>query len=220
MYKGQSLQDKYVSKVLKEKNNGYFIEIGSGDPIKFNNTYLLETQYNWTGIMIDFDEKYREPYNLNRPNSIHVFDDATQINYLNLFQENNVPTNIDYLQIDVDASSGTTLKILKLLDEDIFNKYKFATITFEHDIYRTNVSNTRELSREIFLNNGYVRVFSDITNRRFASYEDWYVHPHLVDMNYINKIIEENKDNYQPVKLISGAIINTIAAEKINFDIL
>ena len=219
MYKGQSLQDKYVSKILKEKQNGYFIEIGSGEPIKNNNTYLLETTYNWNGIMIEYDEKYQESYNLSRPNSIHVFNDATQIDYLNLFQTNNVPSNIDYLQIDLDAYDGSTLKALNLLNEHIFDDYKFATITFEQDIYRTNVNNTRELSRQIFENHGYLRVFSDVTNRRFASYEDWYVHPDLVDMEYVNKIIELNQINYKPVKLISGAVINTISAEKIIFDI-
>ena len=41
-YKGQSLQDKFVSKVLKEKRDGFFIEIGSGNPIKNNNTYTKE----------------------------------------------------------------------------------------------------------------------------------------------------------------------------------
>jgi hypothetical protein len=219
MYKGQSLQDKYVTKVLKEKRNGYFIEIGSGDPIKNNNTYLLESSYNWSGIMIEFDEKYQESYILNRPNSIHVFNDATQIDYLNLFQTNNVLSNIDYLQIDLDAYDGSTMKTLNLLNEQIFDNYKFATITFEHDIYRTNVNNTRELSRQIFENRGYLRVFSDVTNRRFASYEDWYVHPDLVDMAYINKIIELNQTNYKAVRLISGASINSIGAEKIIFDI-
>jgi hypothetical protein len=219
MYKGQSLQDKYVTKVLKEKINGYFIEIGSGDPIKNNNTYLLESSYNWSGIMIEYDKKYQESYILNRPNSIHVFYDATQIDYLNLFQTNNVLSNIDYLQIDLDAYDGSTMKTLNLLNEEIFDNYKFATITFEHDIYRTNVNNTRELSRQIFENRGYLRVFSDVTNRRFASYEDWYVHPDLVDMVYINKIIELNQTNYKAVRLISGASINSIGAEKIIFDI-
>lgn len=219
MYKGQSLQDKYVSKILKEKQNGYFIELGSGEPVKNNNTYLLETSYNWTGIMIEYDEKYQESYNLSRPNSIHIFNDATQIDYLDLFQTNNVPSNIDYLQIDLRAYDGTTIKTLNSFNEGILDNYKFATITFEQDIYHTNVNNTRGLSRQIFENHGYFRVFSDVTNRRYASYEDWYVHPDLVDMEYVNKIIELNQINYNPVKLISGAYINTISAEKIIFDI-
>lgn len=219
MYKGQSLQDKYVLKVLKEKQNGYFIELGSGEPVKNNNTYLLETSYNWTGIMIEYDEKYQESYNLSRPNSIHIFNDATQIDYLDLFQTNNVPSNIDYLQIDLRAYDGTTVKTLNLFNEGILDNYKFATITFEQDIYHTNVNNTRGLSRQIFENHGYFRVFSDVTNRRYSSYEDWYVHPDLVDMEYVNKIIELNQINYKPVKLISGAVINTISAEKIIFDI-
>ena len=36
-----------------------------------------------------------------RPNSIHVIQDATKINYLELFKKYNVPKNIDYLSLDV-----------------------------------------------------------------------------------------------------------------------
>ena len=27
-------------------------------------------------------------------------------------------------------------------------------------------------------------------------FEDWYVHPDLVDMDYVNKLIDNNKKNY------------------------
>ena len=219
-YKGQSLQDKFVSKVLKEKRDGFFIEIGSGNPIKNNNTYTLETLYSWKGVMIEYDPSYLDSYILNRPNSIHVIGDATELNYIEMFESNNVPVNIDYLQIDLDASSGITIKTINLLDNyEIFNKYKFAVITVENDIFRTNMHNTRGLSRDIFAKNGYIRVFSDVTNRKYASYEDWYVHSDLVDMEYINKIIELNDANYNPVTLISGTIINKINCEAIILDI-
>lgn len=218
-YKGQSLQDKFVLKVLKEKKTGYFIEIGAGNPIRNNNTYLLETTYNWKGIMIEYDQSYLDSYISSRPNSIPIIGDASALNYIELFESNNIPVNIDYLQIDLDAASGITIKTINLLDNEIFNKYKFATITVEHDIFRTNMYNTRELSRDIFNKHGYVRVFCDVTNRKYASYEDWYVHPDLVDMKYINKIIEINVNNYNPVTLISGTVINKINCEAIIFDL-
>jgi len=57
-YQGQSRQDKFVVNVLKEKRNGYFLEIGSNHPIKINNTYVLEKNYNWKGIMIDYKSSF------------------------------------------------------------------------------------------------------------------------------------------------------------------
>jgi hypothetical protein len=69
---------------LKEKQNGTFVEIGSCDPIIINNTYLLENEYKWRGIMIEYDDKYLSSYKEHRPNSYHVIKDATTINYFKM----------------------------------------------------------------------------------------------------------------------------------------
>ena len=199
MYYGQAQQDKFVVKILKEKTNGYFIEIGSNHPININNTYILENKYQWKGIMVEYDNNFLPLYKQHRPNSIHLINDATKIDYKRTFEINNVPLVIDYLQIDLEARNGSTINTLKKLDDEILDKYKFATITFEHDIYSTNINNTREISREIFKKRGYVCVFEDIHNKDpNYVYEDWYVHPDLVDMNYINNLIETNKKYYVP----------------------
>ena len=56
MFNGQAGQDKFVINILKEKCNGFFLEIGSNDPIEINNSYILEKKYNWKGIMIEYDK--------------------------------------------------------------------------------------------------------------------------------------------------------------------
>ncbi len=195
MYSGQANQDKFVVNVLKEKRNGYFLEIGSNDPIKINNTYLLEKKYDWKGIMVEYESSYLPLYKEHRPNSIHIINDARMVDYKSVFESNNMPLSFDYLQIDLEADNGSTLQTLEKLDNEIFHTYKFATVTFEHDIYRTNFDNTRLKSRYIFEKRGYVRVFEDVHNDG-NPYEDWYVHPDLVDMDYINKLIEVNNKNY------------------------
>ena len=78
--------------------------------------------------------------------STHIINDATTINYKNIFEINNTPIEIDYLQIDLEVSNRSTLTTLEILDNDIFDKYKFATITFEHDIYTGNYFDTRQKS--------------------------------------------------------------------------
>ena len=196
MYLGQAEQDKFVLNVLKEKNNGYFLEIGSNHPMIINNTYLLETKYNWKGVMVEYDKRYLTLYKQQRPNSIHVMQDATTIDYKNLLETNNFPLSIDYLQLDLEANNGSTLRTLQNLDTNIFDTYKFATITFEHDIYHTNYGNTRLESRKIFNKRGYFCVFENINNQEYP-YEDWYVHPDLVDMDYVNKLITNNQNNYK-----------------------
>lgn len=207
MFLGQAQQDKFILNILNYKRNGVFLEIGSNDPKHINNTYILETKYDWKGIMIEYNSNFLPLYIEHRPNSIHVINDATQIDYKKLLEDNNISSNIDYLQIDVEANNGSTIKTLQKLDDEIFDHYKFATITFEHDIYHTNYDNTREKSREIFTRRGYICVFKDINNKGINPFEDWYVHPDLVNMDYINTLIENNSkfyvDNY-----ITGKTIN------------
>lgn len=110
------------------------------------------------------------------------------------------------MQIDLEVDNGSTIQTLQKLDNEIFDTYKFATVTFEHDIYNKNFDNTRLKSREIFKKRGYVCVFEDINNGGFP-YEDWYVNPELVDMNYVNQLIENNKINYVS-NSITGKTIN------------
>lgn len=197
-YNGQVGQDKFVLSVLKNKKNGYFVEIGSNDPIKINNTYIMEKEFGWKGIMVEYDKQWVSAYQLHRPNSIYCFNDATKIDYTTLFKNNNVPKNMDYLQIDLDVCNRSTLDTLELFDKTIFDNYKFATVTFEHDIYDGDRFNTRQASRDIFAKRGYVLVFQDVRNGP-SPFEDWYVYPSLVDMNYINKIKTNESLEYNTI---------------------
>jgi len=203
-YNGQVLQDKFVVSVLKNKQNGYFLEIGSNHPKLINNSYVLEKELNWNGIMIEYDNSWIPLYNLERPNSIYVINDATRINYYKLLKQNNAPKNIDYLQIDLEVCNRSTLNTLEILNQTIFDEYKFATVTFEHDIYDGDRFNTRLASREIFTNRGYILAFPDVRNGPHA-FEDWYIHPDLVDITYINKIKSNESLEYKEIMNILDA---------------
>lgn len=184
----QACQDVFVCKTLKEKHNGFFLEIGSNHPIHSNNSYLLETKYNWKGIMVEYDQSFAPEYKVHRPHSIHVLDDARNVHYRQLLDDNHFPTNMDYLQVDLDVNNKSTLDTLMILDSTVFDTYKFATITFEHDIYTGDYFDTRNISRQIFKDRGYILVFPDVTVYGDKPFEDWYVHPELVDMEYIQRI--------------------------------
>lgn len=186
-YNGQSKQDKFVISLLNHKTSGYFIELGSNDPMLLNNTYVLEKNYNWKGIMVEYDAKWLSLYKIHRPDSYHIIQNAEIINYSELFKNCNVPQNIDYLQLDLEPSNGSTINVLKKLDNEVMDNYTFSVVTFEHDIYSGNYFNTRQSSRNIFLKRGYTLVCPDVKNNGNA-YEDWYVHPSFVDDNNVSKI--------------------------------
>lgn len=208
MFNSQAEQDKFILSILKHKMNGFFVEIGSNDPKNINNTYILEKTYNWKGIMIEMQLQYLNSYKVHRPNSIHVMQDATQINFKDLFETNNVPLQMDYLQIDLEVENESTIQTLENLNK-VMDKYSFATVTFEHDIYRGNYFDTINRSRKIFKDRGYICIFKNIQNIELnAVYEDWYIHPSLVDMDYVNKIIAQNEINYEDNPFINGKSIN------------
>jgi len=212
----QASQDTFITNALLHKRNGYFVEIGSNHPIEINNTFLLETKYNFKGLMVEYDKNYENLYKEHRPNSIYEMNDARNIDYKKLLDDNSFPKNIDYLQIDLDVDNKSTLDTLFLLNNTVFDTYKFATITFEHDFYRGDFFDTRNTSRHLFKARGYLLVFPDVSTDQgcmgsgWQSFEDWYVHPDLVDMNFINTIKSDKS-------LIHHDIRNNIISQYNNY---
>jgi hypothetical protein len=188
----QASQDLFVLLMTQYKRGGTFLEIGSNDPVKTSNTYLLESKYEWTGIMVEYDASFKDAYKSLRPGSKHVFQDARTVDYASLLESKGncvsrlgafAKPTMDYLQIDLDVDNRSTLDTLELLDKTVFDTTKFGVVTFEHDIYTGDYFSTRAKSREIFVRRGYQLVCPDVAvhfNGARCEFEDWYVHPDLV----------------------------------------
>jgi hypothetical protein len=181
-FNGQAGQDAFVLWCLQGKRNGVFVEIGSNHPIEINNSYLLEKEYGWRGVMIEYQERYLPLYEEYRPKSAYRIKNAVTIDYVELFKELNFPKQLDYLQIDLEVSHGTTIQTLEKLKAAMDLGYTFGVVTFEHDIYDGDKYDTRARSRSIFESYGYLRVCSDVKNCGNA-FEDWYIHPSIVDLS-------------------------------------
>ena len=206
IYRGQAYADRFVLNCTNFKVNGYFLELGSRDPKENNNSYILEKHFGWKGMMVDRVSTYEELYKKERPNSIAIVQNATTIDYAKIFHDNKFPLDLDFFQLDLEVRDNTALQTFLKIDEELLDKYRFATITMEHDIYTgmKNAKKTREKSREILKEKGYHLVFEDILDPPSVCtgkpYEDWWVHPELVDMRYIEKLQERNKHEYTKEK--------------------
>ena len=161
---------------------------------RISNTYLLEKEYQWRGLMVESASHFLSAYQTVRPLAFPLIADATTADYLHFLQKYNFPSEIDYLQIDLEVSNRSTLTSLELLDKHVFDTYTFGVVTFEHDIYRGDYCDTRRLSREIFEKHGYTRVFSDV-----SVFEDWYAHPTIIDKDLIEKI-KNHPDNKEGIE--------------------
>ena len=51
--RAQILQDLWVLFQSREKHGGYFVEFGACDGLSLSNTFLLEKEYGWTGILAE-----------------------------------------------------------------------------------------------------------------------------------------------------------------------
>jgi tetratricopeptide (TPR) repeat protein len=174
----QAMQDMFVLTMLNGKKDGSYLEIGSGHAFYGSNTAVLDKNFNWKGISIDYNLSYIESF--KDRSTVHITQDALSINYDELLSEYNFPKNIDYLQLDCDPTD-ITFEVLKKIP---FDKYKFAVITFEHDFYTD--SKYRDLSREYLISKGYELIVDNIAPDRLCSFEDWWIHPDLVDKNIVN----------------------------------
>jgi len=62
----QHAQDALVLEMTGNLHEGRFIDIGCNDPIRFNNTALLEKNYGWSGISIDAQAQFAVPFQKTR----------------------------------------------------------------------------------------------------------------------------------------------------------
>jgi hypothetical protein len=113
-----------------------------------------------------------------------IHGDALQIDYKKLLAENFEGTVIDYLQLDIEPARHTYDCMLRIP----FDEYKFAVITYEHDYYVDVTRSYRQKSRDFLKSKGYVLVVNDISPDGKSNFEDWWVHPDLVDKDILDKM--------------------------------
>ena len=147
MYHSEAGQDKFVLESLDYKRNGFYVEIGAYHSKDISNTYVLEKDYGWSGVSFEIVPDWVDEFNLNRINKCYLAD-ATTFDYESLFEELNVPKQIDYLQVDIEPASNSLLALLALPLE----KYRFSVITFEHDLhYDPKNLKIKNKQKEIYL---------------------------------------------------------------------
>jgi hypothetical protein len=66
--------------------------------------------------------------------------------------------------------------------------YRFAVITFEHDYYVDASRSYRDLSRKFLKTMGYELVVNNVSPDDKSSFEDWWVHPALINIAILKKM--------------------------------
>lgn len=161
-FHSQAKQDQFVFDLLvKGRGQGFFLDIGSGDPITNNNTAALES-IGWEGIMMEMDSALCDKSRQLRTARV-VQADATQFDWNQLSRK-----GYDYLSLDIDEQTPIVLE--KLLAAG----YYFKCATIEHDAYRFGDA-PRQKMREAMRNAGYHLLLGDISVTPGFPFEDWWV---------------------------------------------
>ena len=159
---------------------GTYIDVGAGEPINLNNTYLLEVNNNWKGISIDYgDHNQRKIEDLKRlwnnckerKNKIY-WANALTFDYKKKLEENNIKYDVDFLSCDIDPQENTFLALKKIIYDGIRPKY----IAFETDFYREKI-NYSDLAYKFLKPYGYKigvkNVFSNLKKNKI--FETWFI---------------------------------------------
>lgn len=202
----QAGQDLFTLMCLNGKRGGKFLDLGCYRPIEGgNNTYLLEKEYDWTGLSYDINPTVTAEFAITR-NTLGICEDCTKLNWDNIL---NFSTHYDYLSLDLEPASIT----YQCLESVPFDKIKFSVITYEHDQYRFGTE-YKNKAYELLTQQGYIRVCSNVQHNGNA-FEDWYINPEFISADILNSFKDcENLEylhflgTYTDCTLVSALIPN------------
>lgn len=196
--KSQLLQDLFVLSTLQFKENGFFIEFGAADGIKFSNSWLLEKHFHWQGILAEPARSWHKDLEKNRKSKIETKcvwstsnetlsfseDTVAELSTLTKFDNdsNKLKTRLDHYKV-MTISLNDLLLIHNAPNEidylsidtegsefDILNAFDFQKYKIKIITCEHNFTPQREQIFALLSQNGYKRVFEEI-----SSFDDWYV---------------------------------------------
>jgi len=197
--KSQLGQDVFALWSSGMKREGFFVEFGAGDGVHLSNSYLLEKEFGWTGILAEPLPEYHEELALNRTASIEASCVwSTSGDTLDFVSVGYLSTVADYAGSDMHAESRAdspvfsvkTISLLDLLDShQAPTSIDFLSIDTEGSEYAIlsafpfgekytikaiacehNYSNHRLDIARLLGSKGYTQVGADI-----SQHDDWFV---------------------------------------------
>ena len=192
--KAQWKQDLFVLAHLDFKTNGYFVEFGATNGVDLSNTYLLERDFGWTGILAEPAKCWHRELRKNRSAKIETACVWRKSNAILSFNEPDIAelsTLRECVDLDFhkDARGGgkiydvETISLNDLLAKydaprtidylsidtegsefEILNAFDFRKYSFRVITCEHNFSPLREQIYDLLHRNGYRRFFEIFPN--------------------------------------------------------
>jgi FkbM family methyltransferase len=191
-------QDLLVLYILNKKPNGFFVEFGATDGKSRSNTYLLEKEFGWNGILCEPAKKWHKQLSKNRGSKIdHRCVWSISKESLNFCETPNreFSTIQSFLDIDshqrksIKSYNVETISLNDLLhghqapdhidylsidtegsEFDILSTLHFSKYTFGVITVEHNFSANRDRINQLLVSKGYKNIYPCL-----SQYDDWYV---------------------------------------------
>lgn len=196
----QLRQDLFVLSHLNFKTNGFFVEFGATNGIDLSNTYLMEKEFAWSGILAEPAKCWHATLKNNRVCSIDtdcVWSDSTSVLTFNEVETAEYSTINSYSDQDSHGRHRhggktydvKTISLNDLLEKhnapreidylsidtegsefEILSHFDFSKHTFQVITCEHNHTPMREKIFELLAGQGYTRVYQDL-----SLFDDWYI---------------------------------------------
>lgn len=111
-------------------SNGTYIEIGAHKPYQRSNTSALET-LGWRGFGVELDTRFKQQWTESDRHNPIYWTNAITFDYVAACKEQNLPSRINFLQVDIEPPENTFQALQAVITQGI----EFDFISFEHDKY-------------------------------------------------------------------------------------
>lgn len=193
--KAQLGQDVLALVISGFKRGGYFVEFGATDGITLSNTYLLESEHAWTGVLAEPGKQWLAELKASR--SVQVVNKAvfssSDLN-LDFIEDGELSTISTFKSSDHHNRSGRTYPVetislsdlllqanapkfidfmsidtegseFEILENFVFEDYEFGLITIEH-----NFTEAQGKLDSLLSSKGYRRILQDV-----SEWDAWYI---------------------------------------------
>jgi FkbM family methyltransferase len=198
--KSQLRQDLFVLSTLDFKRDGFFVEFGATNGVDLSNTWLLEKQFSWNGILAEPARSWLQDLRRNRVCNIEtkcVWSTSNAVLSFNEIENKEFSTISAFKSADRHANKRThgisydvnTISLLDLLDHyhaprtidymsidtegseyDILREFDFDRYEFRVITCEHNFTPAREGIFSLLTRNGYARKYENL-----SKFDDWYV---------------------------------------------